>query len=102
MNPENQWSGNQIAQLRSQIDAYRQIVKQDALTESGMPKSFDNFQLLTDPEEWARRQDTLHKQQMKVYEERFDNNKIMYFHDLWEYIERKLADPDGATVITHP
>jgi hypothetical protein len=27
----------------------------------------------------------------------------MYFHDLWEYVERKMSQPDGATVlINHP
>lgn len=39
---------------------------------------------------------------MRLYEEKFENNKIMYFHDLWEYVERRLADQDGATVIKHP
>ena len=39
---------------------------------------------------------------MRLYEDKFENNKIMYFHDLWEYVERRLANPDGATVMTHP
>ena len=39
---------------------------------------------------------------MQVYEEHFENNMIMYGHDLWEYIERRLANEDGATVIVHP
>ena len=57
---------------------------------------------MTDPEEWVSRQEQVHHKQMQLYEEKFENNKIMYFHDLWEYVERKLADPDGATVMTHP
>lgn len=39
---------------------------------------------------------------MSVYEDKFENNKIMYFHDLWEYVERRLSDPNGATIIKHP
>ena len=39
---------------------------------------------------------------MRVYEEKFENNKIMYFHDIWEYVERRLNDPDGAVIIKHP
>ena len=67
-----------------------------------MPKNLNSLQLVTDPEHWAVKQEELHQQQMRLYEEKFDNNKIMYFHDLWEYIERRLADPNGATIITHP
>ena len=44
----------------------------------------------------------MHNGQMQLYEQKFESNTIMYFHDLWEYIERRLRDPDGATVITHP
>lgn len=101
--PQSTWSGSQINQLRTQIETYRNLVKPSALDESGrMPKSFESLQLLTEPDEWARRQETITAQQMRLYEEKFDNNKIMYFHDLWEYVERRLANPDGATVITHP
>lgn len=40
---------------------------------------------------------------MKMYEEKFESNKMMYFHDLWEYVDRKLASADGSTVmINHP
>jgi hypothetical protein len=40
---------------------------------------------------------------MQMYEEKFESNKTLYFHDLWEYAERKLASADGSTtVITHP
>ena len=39
---------------------------------------------------------------MSIYEDKFENNKIMYFHDLWEYVERRLSDPNGATIIKHP
>ena len=67
-----------------------------------MPKSFDHLQLMTDPDEWTRKQAEVQSQAMKVYEEHFENNMIMYGHDLWEYIERRLADPDGATRIVHP
>ena len=57
---------------------------------------------MTDPEQWAANQQELHNKQIKLYEDRFDNNKIMYFHDLWEYVERKLAHPTGAVVMVHP
>ena len=39
---------------------------------------------------------------MQIYQDHFENNMIMYGHDLWEYIERRLADPDGAVVMVHP
>ena len=39
---------------------------------------------------------------MRLYEQKFESNKLMYFHDLWEYVERRLKDKDGATVIVHP
>lgn len=40
---------------------------------------------------------------MQMYEDKFESNKTLYFHDLWEYAERKLASADGSTtVITHP
>ena len=40
---------------------------------------------------------------MKLYEEKFESNKMMYFHDLWEYVDRKLASTNGSTVmINHP
>jgi len=39
---------------------------------------------------------------MSLYHDKFENNMIMYFHDLWEYIERRLSDKDGATTIVHP
>lgn len=39
---------------------------------------------------------------MRVYEDKFENNKIMYFHDIWEYVERRLNDPEGAVLIKHP
>jgi len=39
---------------------------------------------------------------MRVYEEKFENNKIMYFHDVWEYAERRIADSDGAVLVNHP
>ena len=57
---------------------------------------------MTEPDEWAQRLEQVHNQQMSLYEDKFENNKIMYFHDLWEYVERRLQDPDGATVINHP
>ena len=45
----------------------------------------------------------MHAHAMQLYEERFESNKIMYFHDLWEYMDRKLASIDGSTtVINHP
>ena len=67
-----------------------------------MPKNFEELKLLTDSEEWARRQASVQRNTMQVYKEHFENNMIMYGHDLWEYIERRLADPDGAVVLTHP
>lgn len=37
-----------------------------------------------------------------MYEKNFESNRILFFHDLWEYIERKLKNDDGATVFVHP
>lgn len=67
-----------------------------------LPSSFENLQLVTDPDEWANRLEQVHGRQMRIYEDKFENNKIMYFHDVWEYAERRLADPDGAVQINHP
>lgn len=39
---------------------------------------------------------------MQLYADKFEGNRIMYFHDMWEYIERKLSEPDGAVRIVHP
>ena len=79
------------------------MVQPSALNENDqLPRSFQSLQLLTDPEEWALRQEEIHNSQMRLYEEKFENNKIMYFHDLWEYVERRLSNGDGATEIRHP
>ena len=67
-----------------------------------MPRSFEELQLLTDSEEWAKRQANVQRNTMQIYQDHFENNMIMYGHDLWEYIERRLADPDGAVVMVHP
>ena len=67
-----------------------------------MPQSFESLQLLTEPDIWAARQEEIQRQQMRVYRDKFENNMFMTFHDLWEYVERRLADKDGATVIVHP
>jgi hypothetical protein len=39
---------------------------------------------------------------MSIYEDKFESNKTMYFHDLWEYVDRKLASPNATTQINHP
>ena len=79
------------------------MVKPSELDENGnLPKSFQSLQLLTEPEEWASRLEELHRQKMRLYREKFENNMFMYFHDLWEYVERRLSDKDGATIIVHP
>ena len=96
------WSENQVYQLRQQIEAYKHLNANGISGNGHLPKSFDQLQLLTDPEEWAQRQAAVQQQAMQVYEEHFENNMIMYGHDLWEYIERRLANEDGATVIVHP
>lgn len=38
---------------------------------------------------------------MTLYEQKFEANRILYFHDLWEYVERKLST-GGQVVIKHP
>lgn len=39
---------------------------------------------------------------MKIYEQKFESNHFLFFHDLWEYVERKLSTQDGATLFVHP
>ena len=39
---------------------------------------------------------------MKIYETRFESNHFLYFFDLWEYVERKLASDDSTTLFAHP
>lgn len=43
-----------------------------------------------------------HRSNMKIYEQKFESNHFLFFHDLWEYVERKLATQDGATLFVHP
>ena len=37
----------------------------------------------------------------EIYKERFENNHLMFFHDLWEYVDRKL-ESGGVTTVAHP
>lgn len=38
---------------------------------------------------------------MARYAEKFEANRIMFFHDMWEYVERKLAN-GGQVALRHP
>jgi len=39
---------------------------------------------------------------MRLYAKRFESSHLMYFFDLWEYVERKLSTDDGVTLFAHP
>jgi hypothetical protein len=39
---------------------------------------------------------------MKIYEQKFESNHFLFFHDLWEYVQRKLDTEDGAALFVHP
>ena len=47
------WSDSQIYQLRKQIEAYKHLNKDGK--GGNIPRSFEELQLLTDSEEWAKR-----------------------------------------------
>ena len=90
------WSEAQLDQLRSQIQAYKHLVSQDGDLDA---KCFDKLQLT---DNWAFKQQLQHQATMRQYEERFEANRILYFHDLWEYVERKMANQDTAVSLSHP
>lgn len=88
--------------LRNQIEALRHLATLDLKSGKLYSSTFEGMQVCTDPELWQRQQARIHAQAMALYEEKFESSKMMYFHDLWEYIDRKLASPDHATQIIHP
>ena len=46
--------------------------------------------------------ESVNRSNMKIYEQKFESNHFLFFHDLWEYVERKLATQDGTTLFVHP
>jgi ABC-type Zn2+ transport system substrate-binding protein/surface adhesin len=90
------WTHAQITQLRNQIAAYKQLSSQKGEVD---PELLENLVINSDP---VAQIENNHRQNMKIYEQKFESNHFLFFHDLWEYVERKLATQDGATLFVHP
>jgi ABC-type Zn2+ transport system substrate-binding protein/surface adhesin len=79
------WSQAQITQLRNQITAYKQLLSKNGEVD---PQILENLTIGYDPVEQI---EDNHRQNMKIYQQKFESNHFLFFHDLWEYVERKLA-----------
>lgn len=57
-----------------------------------MPEDIENNLTLQQPIDWAYRRELIHQNTQRLYEEKFESNHYLNFHDLWEYINKKLQN----------
>jgi hypothetical protein len=57
-----------------------------------VPEVVLNRVTLMQPDDWAYRRELIHQNTQKMYEEKFEQNHYLNFHDLWEYINKKLSN----------